>query len=359
MSKLARFAVINLRNALAPVASSSLPINRQRELEISSLDAARAELEHSRQQLLAKRVSSVADSHLQKERLQAWMHEWYGLLTARLTDDIAAMKIRVEGTVEKKTRRKGLAATKSVGMMESNMLLYLSLLPPDKVALITVLEAMRTVGSGGVFDGFKSMRGLMAIGRGVETEYRIETIKSVAGVDSTSWLRTIDPLTQKPSRKLIGSLWRSIGKRLLDKEKSALLEQDWRAVWTPSWSASVHADVGGYLMAALIDVAKVERTGTDPVTKLQMWVIKYFQDELIIVRSETQPAFGHSYEYVRGRKLGVIKVNPVVASRLSSDHLLSVVHPKHLPMLVEPRKWTSDDDGAYLLHRSELEVRPS
>jgi len=63
-----------------------------------------------------------------------------------------------------------------------------------------------------------------------------------------------------------------------------------------------------------------------------------------------QPAFAHSYEYVRGRKLGLIRVNPVVAARIGSDHLGSMVHPKHLPMLVEPRKWVSDEEGAYLHH---------
>ncbi len=56
---------------------------------------------------------------------------------------------------------------------------------------------------------------------------------------------------------------------------------------------------------------------------------------------------------MRGKKLGVIKVNPVVANRMTIDHLFSVVHPKHLPMLVEPRKWTADDEGAYLFHKGE------
>lgn len=44
-------------------------------------------------------------------------------------------------------------------------------------------------------------------------------------------------------------------------------------------------------------------------------------------------------------------MNPVVAARLGSDHLVAMVHPKHLPMLVEPRKWEDFDDGAYLIHQ--------
>lgn len=53
--------------------------------------------------------------------------------------------------------------------------------------------------------------------------------------------------------------------------------------------------------------------------------------------SEIQPAFSHGYEYVRGNKLGVIKLNPAVASRLARDNIGIVVHPKHMPMLIPPR----------------------
>jgi DNA-directed RNA polymerase len=67
--------------------------------------------------------------------------------------------------------------------------------------------------------------------------------------------------------------------------------------------------------------------------------------------SEFQPAFSHSYEYVRGNKLGVITLNPEVASRMAKDSVSLVVHPKHMPMLIPPRRWAAHDDGAYLFHK--------
>jgi DNA-directed RNA polymerase len=69
--------------------------------------------------------------------------------------------------------------------------------------------------------------------------------------------------------------------------------------------------------------------------------------------TEMQPAFTHAYEYFRGRKLGVIKLNPVVASRLAKDNIGVVIHPKHLPMLIPPKPWKAHNDGAYLLHEGE------
>ncbi len=69
-------------------------------------------------------------------------------------------------------------------------------------------------------------------------------------------------------------------------------------------------------------------------------------------RSEQQPAFFHSYEYLRGHKLGVIKLNPVVSERIAKDQLRETLHPRHLPMLVKPKPWLSHDQGGYLYNKS-------
>lgn len=60
---------------------------------------------------------------------------------------------------------------------------------------------------------------------------------------------------------------------------------------------------------------------------------------------------------MRGKKLGVIKLNPVVAARLAKDDIGVVIHPKHLPMLVEPRPWTAHNRGGYLLHSGKSTER--
>jgi DNA-directed RNA polymerase len=220
----------------------------------------------------------------------------------------------------------------------------MSLLPVDKLALITILEIMRMSGSGGIADGMKALRGMLAVGKAVETEYRAETIKNVAGVDSPHWLRAIDPQTQKPSRALVSSVWRNLGNQLKEGKEGAdeadrQLEHDLRTVWTPAWSQMVHLGLGSYLVESLLSVAKVQRSGKDPVTGEQV--------------KEEQAAFTHGYDYVRGKKLGVIRLNPVVASRLARDNVGVVIHPKHLPMLVEPRPWRSHDEGGYLMHRGK------
>jgi DNA-directed RNA polymerase, mitochondrial len=69
--------------------------------------------------------------------------------------------------------------------------------------------------------------------------------------------------------------------------------------------------------------------------------------------TEEQPAFNHAYEYIRGRKLGVIKLNPEIAKHFAQPGAGTILHPRHLPMLVPPRPWVGHQDGAYIYNKSK------
>jgi DNA-directed RNA polymerase len=73
---------------------------------------------------------------------------------------------------------------------------------------------------------------------------------------------------------------------------------------------------------------------------------------------ENQPAFYHAYEYVRGQKLGVIRLNPVVSERIAKDGLRATLHPRHLPMLIKPKPWLNHDQGGYLYNQCEYTCQP-
>jgi len=65
-----------------------------------------------------------------------------------------------------------------------------------------------------------------------------------------------------------------------------------------------------------------------------------------------QPAFYHTIEYERGSRIGVIRLNPAVSERLAYDQLKDTLHPRQLPMLVQPEPWTSYNRGGYLQSKS-------
>lgn len=78
---------------------------------------------------------------------------------------------------------------------------------------------------------------------------------------------------------------------------------------------------------------------------------------LILDSTETQPAFTHSYQYVRGTKLGLLKVNQAIAERLDQDPLRITLHPRFLPMVVKPKPWLTWESGSYLVHSSTCPSR--
>lgn len=342
----ARFAIQNLRGNLAPLQNAASTYARQMALERASYDAAEKEIQESARKMEEANLKEVTDAmRMQSGVLQAWMHEWYLALTEYLEQDIDDMRKRIESTKPEQLDSRATRWGPQSGMKDDQKLLYLSTLPPKRLALITILELMRMIGSGGVNDGMKLLRGVMGVGRAIEAEYRADMIRSIAGEKSRLWQKVIDPKTQKPSRLNVESTWKEIGR---EREKEAKEssdgaaaqsvkagpESDLRAVWTPPWSGMVQMSIGTHLVEALIKTARVVRHGTDPLTGEQV--------------TEKQPAFAHSFEYVRGRKLGVIKANPVVAKRLANDSVRQVISPKHLPMLVPPNPWKAWNQGPYL-----------
>ncbi|BEJ13301.1 hypothetical protein CspHIS471_0304750 [Cutaneotrichosporon sp. HIS471] len=337
-----RWTIDNLRTALEPINQEMTAYNRQMALEKASYAAAEADLQHAAEQL-ASIGQQGEDMRLQRNVLQGHMHRWHVALTDHLVEDIRRMTERVlaKGDVDPNPHK----WSAQVEMRERDLMVYLNVLPAKRLALITILELMRMVGSGGIVDGMKSLRGMVAVGRAVEMEHRADVIRSVAGADSTIWAKTLDPNSNKPTRSNIDKLWSKIGnevdaEQLFEPGENATPQEALRSVWTPPWSQMVCMGVGSYLIKSLIKVSTVTRHAVDPQTKMK--------------HSETQPAFSHGYEYVRGKKLGVIKVNPAIAMRLGQDSVRQVIHPKHLPMLVEPRKWTHWDEGMYLSTNVEI-----
>lgn len=71
--------------------------------------------------------------------------------------------------------------------------------------------------------------------------------------------------------------------------------------------------------------------------------------------SQVAPAFYHTYAYLNGKKLGIIKPNKFIAERLSASPIIGRgVTTKLAPMLVPPKRWTSWNEGGYWYTREEV-----
>lgn len=278
---------------------------RQRWLEHLALDAARKRLQHDQAKLEELGLSAGA---LQSKTLQAWMWEWYQRLEAALARDLEALRAQSE------------AGDTSI---EAQLYPFLSLLPPSKLAMIAVLELMRMQGVGGVADGVKTTRALLQVGKAIEAEHHAAVISRHPEVFVQA--RAAQGLLK--DRNLVNLAMRRDLKAWQER-----CDEDALETHVPKWTQMVRVRVGSYLVQRLMDVATVHRSARDRDGEL--W-------------EEEQPAFYATYQYISGKKLGVIRLNEVVSRRLDKESVRETLHPRHLPMLVPPKPWLTHDSGGY------------
>ncbi|KAH7908847.1 hypothetical protein BJ138DRAFT_1011941 [Hygrophoropsis aurantiaca] len=313
------FNLDNLRKHLGHVllARRVLPedaASRQKLLEESVYDVAVQRLKHEAE--LFDELG-LGNRGLQQADLQKWMWTWHQKLKTRLEAEIHEI-IAAEERMSKPTTNKA-----------PRMGPFLSLVKPEKLSLITILEIMRLHGSGGVADGMKTARALLTVGRAIENEYKAEMCKRN---------HISIPAHSRPGEY---GFFSGLGYRDLHARRvTAAKYMEDSEEWTAEWTQLLRVRVGSILVDCLMDIATVERTALDKRT-----------GETI---SENQPAFYHAYEYVRGQKLGVVRLNPVVAERIAKDGLRETLHPRHLPMLVPPKPWIDFDQGGYLYNKSAV-----
>ncbi|CAG8530136.1 4387_t:CDS:10, partial [Acaulospora morrowiae] len=212
---------------------------------------------------------------------------------------------------------------------------FLQMLSAEKLSAITIMEMIRQNGAGGIIDGMKITRGIMAIGKAVESEYNVEQLK------------------KKQNRKLIGKdlsiqeLFSSgkLFNMTIRRAAAKIEEGQLNTTWQPEWplvaraKIGIHLEVphpsqiGSILAGMLIDVAKIQVSTVDANGKKI---------------TEMVPAFFHSYEYTRGKKIGVIKLNPQLIKWLSVESVGEHLHPRMLPMLIHPKPWLTYNSGGYM-----------
>ncbi|KAL4063046.1 hypothetical protein V8B97DRAFT_2026531 [Scleroderma yunnanense] len=312
------FNLDNLRKNLAKVtlARRVLPEDvaaRQKLLEESVYDVAVERLKHESELF---DDLGLGNPSLRRAGLQKWMWDWHQKLTAQLESEIARI-LSTETTQSKSTQETQLAP-------------FLALVKPHKLSLITILEVMRLHGSGGVNDGMKTARALLAVGRAVENEYKAEMCKR-NNIAIPSQIRGAGD-----HGYFSGLGYRDLQARRVTAAKFMEAGEGWMSDWTQV----LRVRMGSILIDSLMKVATVERVAVDKNTGQEV--------------REQQNAFCHSYEFIRGQKLGIIRLNPVVTERLAKDGLRETLHPRHLPMLVKPKPWLGPEEGGYLYNKSSV-----
>ena len=213
---------------------------RQKLVEDSVYDVA---VQRMRRQAELFKELGLGGSALKKQDLQLWMWQWHQLLQARLKEDIALL-IKEEAGQSTHFQPRYLAERISTahtpGRKRRQLGPFLSLIKPEKLSLITILEIMRLHGTGGVADGMKIARGLVSVGKAVELEYKAQMCKK-NNISIPSTTRSGEP----------GFFSRYSYRDLHARRVTARKYMEDAEEWTSNWTQVLRVNVGSYLVDRL------------------------------------------------------------------------------------------------------------
>lgn len=208
---------------------------------------------------------------------------------------------------------------------------FLRLMTPEKVAAIAILEIIRMQNSQLNGEGTKSSYAVMAVGKIIEQEYYAQE------------------LAKRKNRDIFGHVKGRLGEIFSNLRLLRAVVKAARAKMIESpplvadvmleWPATVRAKLGALLISMLLHCAKTS-------------VIKVLANGELSMQH--QSAIQHSYTYVRGRRLGIIKLHPNVVKSLANEPLWWDSLGRNLPMLVPPKPWVAWNDGGYYFYRSAV-----
>ncbi|KAK6350230.1 DNA-directed RNA polymerase [Orbilia brochopaga] len=213
---------------------------------------------------------------------------------------------------------------------------YLRLLSPEKLAGITITNILRLATGWHDSTAMKASAAVISVGRAVEQEYISEQLKKQLETKQGDAKFFEKKSLQKQLAEARNE--RDVSLLVYRQNRRAEMEQDGSAlILEQRWSQPIKAKVGSILVSLLFQCAKINAKPTNPK------VLNTVPEDLTL----EQPALYHGYQFVGGKKIGVIKLHDEFSSKLMSEPLKGTTLTKLLPMVARPRPWCAWNDGAY------------
>lgn len=307
----------------APIeAQRARAYERQLIMEETSVDVAIERWRKEDDELKRIGISSA----MQTKSVGALMWQWYAALLPALAEELEACK----KCLTHENRMIGDRAAYAP---------YMEILPIRKVAANTILHTMDTITRGK--ESLSSNKSdnevkigvlITGIGKVIEQECAIDASKRSG---SGKQRKTVTPASRR------NSIVKQLREQRVAQESDEPLP-DGRAKFnldSMAWPLDVKIKMGAMLVTKLIETAQLPVTREHPRTKEKI--------------TQLQPAFLHRMKYVQGKRIGVVAPNHALMKKVQSEPLGSLL-AKRLPMIVEPRPWTSWNEGGYLQYPTPI-----
>lgn len=288
---------------------------RQRKLET---DAVQSAIDRWRRES-EKMKNAHIDQSAQKLGPILW--EWQQQLSAKLKFELDNMA----------------NAGKSTGQAEETRgcyVAYLKALKPEKLAAVTILSTLSTMNKFGVEKGIRLGNLVLFLGQAVQEEVTAQRIESKKPYKHS-------PRRSQMVEKLLSNRKSKVGRIIWQAHVDELQETSPDIVWP----TGTEAGVGAFLVSILLDVAKVRAEKEHPQTK----------EKFVSLQS----AYQHTYQLEKGRRIGYVHLNPVIAEKIRREPVGDLI-AKHLPMVSKPKPWTGFRTGGFLTQKTcALRVKSS
>ena len=197
---------------------------------------------------------------------------------------------------------------------------YLQILTPEKLSAVTILTAMKSTSTECTdFNrGTKIQQVVSSIGSAIDAESAAEIVAHKR--KDRIWRESYLAERTKDGVRSQGQL-----QKILRAQVSWMHE---RLQWTPA----IKTKIGALLLSHLIDIAKVQISRKDPETGTEL--------------RDAQPVFFHTFQYMGGKRIGVVRLNTAVLETMSKDPVSSAI-AKYLPMVAEPKPWVGFREGGF------------
>ncbi|KAL2132650.1 hypothetical protein VTI74DRAFT_3555 [Chaetomium olivicolor] len=312
---------------------ASLPHSQRREvqakLERDCVEAAIARWRNENETLM----SLGLNAQIAAPSLNSKLYDWHRALEARLAEEQAKVEIS--------------EAQRPKSQEDLDRCLYgphLLRAPAHRLAAVTILSTLSLLAMHGADRGVPVSNMVQQLAKIAEEDIRSHTL---AASLPNSRAKT---KKQKNARQLMRQ--NDIGAKELQSTSQApaqAVSASGSAVPATAeqsteptevrWPLAIRAKFGAVLLGAIIDTAKLTVVREHPETKERV--------------TQSQPAFTHSVQLKKGRKIGVILPNRALVDLMKREPRGEAL-ARHLPMVVEPVPWTKFDKGGFIESESAL-----
>lgn len=287
-------------------------VERQRLLENNTVKAAMDRWRAEDKNL--KDIGIV--SNLALSSIGAMMWKWHEALVPLINEDVKRSKEAEGRETKKKT--------------DEDLLLwgpYMQSLPPEKLSAVTILAAMKILSTESIDEkGMRIHHVVSGIGSAIQAESVAEHFghkkkgKKRRELNLSAGVREQDSICEGISDGKLQKILRGRASRIHDSME---------------WTHTIQVKIGAVLLSHLMDIAKVQVSRKDPKTGEEM--------------REAQPVFFHTFQYMGGKRVGVVRLNTAVLEHLAKAPVSSAI-AKYLPMVAEPKPWVGFREGGFYEH---------